>query len=90
MSNENEMQFQLDNEEKINDIELEAKYLLLKMKFDSLINYTESIYNENKELKYYNMRLRSQLSSTSKNLAEKEKMFLLLKSIHNNTKEWKQ
>lgn len=84
MSNENEMQFQLDNEEKINDIELEAKYLLLKMKFDSLINYTESIYNENKELKYYNMRLRSQLSSTSKNLAEKEKMFLLLKSIHNN------
>ena len=84
MSNENEMQFQLDNEEKNNDIELEAKYLLLKMKFDSLINYTESIYNENKELKYYNMRLRSQLSSTSKNLAEKEKMFLLLKSIHNN------
>jgi len=84
MDNENEMQFQLDNEEKINDIELEAKYLLLKMKFDSLINYTESIYNENKELKYYNMRLRSQLSSTSKNLAEKEKMFLLLKSIHNN------
>ena len=84
MDNENEMQFQLDNEEKINDIELEAKYLLLKMKFDSLINYTESIYKENKELKYYNMRLRSQLSSTSKNLAEKEKMFLLLKSIHNN------
>lgn len=84
MSNENEMQFQLDNEEKNNDIELEAKYLLLKMKFDSLINYTESIYKENKELKYYNMRLRSQLSSTSKNLAEKEKMFLLLKSIHNN------
>ena len=84
MSNENEMQFQLDNEEKNIDIELEAKYLLLKMKFDSLINYTESIYNENKELKYYNMRLRSQLSSTSKNLAEKEKMFLLLKSIHNN------
>lgn len=84
MDNENEMQFQLDNEEKNNYIELESKYLLLKLKFDLLLNYAESIYNENRELKYCNMRLRSQLSSTSKNLAEKEKMFLLLKSIHNN------
>jgi len=46
MDNENEMQFQLDNEEKNNYIELESKYLLLKLKFDSLLNYAESIYNE--------------------------------------------
>lgn len=82
-----ETQFQIDNEFETKEdnfkVDYESEYRILQIKFNSLLHYAECLYNENMQYKYCNTRLRSQLSSTSKNLAEKEKMFLLLKSIHN-------
>jgi|688.fasta_scaffold08560_26 hypothetical protein len=70
-----------------NRIDYKDEYDMLYIKFSSLLKYTESLYNENINLKCHNLTLKSRLSSTSNNLAEKEKMFLLLKSFYNN--KWK-
>lgn len=67
-----------------NDTDYKDKYEILCIKFNSLLNYAELLYNENTRLQYDNLRFKSRLSSTSKNLAEKEKMFLILKSIYNS------
>ena len=40
--------------------------------------------NENNQLKYDNVRLRSHLFSTTSSLTEKERLFLLLKTMYNN------
>jgi|688.fasta_scaffold00008_97 hypothetical protein len=66
------------------DTDYKDKYEILCIKFNSLLNYTELLYNENTRLQSDNLRFKMRLSSTSQNLAEKEKMFLILKSVYNS------
>lgn len=74
----------MDLEENREQFDYKVKYELSQLKVNSLLIYTEMLENENKQLKYDNVRLRSHLFSTTSSLAEKERMFLLLKTMYNN------
>jgi len=63
---------------------LNTEYKILQTKFNSVIWYLDILKKENVDLKYENLRLKNKLSLTSRELAEKERLFLLLKTSYNN------
>lgn len=70
----------MDVESLENYEELKNKHELLQIKLNAILKFSKTQYEQNRELKYENIRLKSKLSSTSKHLAEKEKLCLFLKS----------
>jgi len=81
MEKENDSELKFNSNIESDYEKLKEENELLQIRHSSILKFMEILYNQNKELKIENFRLKSKLSFTSRNLAEKERLFLLLKSI---------
>lgn len=81
MEKENDSELKFNSNIESDYEKLKEENELLQIRHSSILKFMEILYNQNKELKNENFRLKSKLSFTCRHLAEKERLFLLLKSI---------